>query len=863
MTATAACSGADLDLDRLGAYLSDRCLATNSPENFRFTAPIAKCTKFGTGQSNPTFLLEDVLGFRMVLRKQPAGRLLPTAHAVDREFRVMSALFQDRRVPVPQPYILCEDTAVIGTKFFVMSYVEGRNFRDLRMLEIPEVERAEAFHSIVECLANLHQTDFVGLGLADFGRPDDYYGRQLGRWWKQFEASISKPSAAGQQRERADDRAFEAFKSLHTQLEAQNTELIRQKPGETGSAPQRFSLVHGDFRIDNFIFHPTRPQIIAIVDWELSTIGDPLADVGYFALMYHFPFEGGTIVKGFGSAAAAGGRGKQRPLSSTAFGVPSEEDLLRSYCLRTGRMHIPHWPFYLAFALFRVACILQGVFARAKAGNASSKDALAVGSLATFLAQLGSAILGKSNSVSTFDVATLPIGMPTCFPFSKKALELYWRVRFIVETQIVPLEQRLRIQHMEASVTDRFTSLFQPRLEALKKRCREEGLWNLFIPPAADGAENRFGGSGLSVLDYALVAEAMGRSLHAPEVFNCQAPDSGNMEVLMHFGTREQQNEYLQPLLSGAVRSAFAMTETSVASSDPTNLATVIRADPAAASSNDGGGDMLLNGRKCWITGAGDPRCKFFLVMAQDETLSAAGEEAPQQTLVSPGKQAAGRRSHSGFSIVLVPSESRGVRIFRALTTFGYDHAPQGHWEIEFENVRLCRKTAYVGHPGMGFAIAQSRLGPGRMHHCQRLVGLCERAVEETCRRALSRSVFGQQMSAQPIFLQQLSRMRAKIQQARLLVLSTAFDLSKMPNMRSAASKTDVSLVKMVVPALLCEVLDECIQIHGAAGLGQDSFLAEAYVAARCLRIADGPDVVHELSVGKAELGRMQARSKL
>ena len=351
-----------------------------------------------------------------------------------------------------------------------------------------------------------------------------------------------------------------------------------------------------------------------------------------------------------------------------------------------------------------------------------------------------------------------------------------------------------------------------PVVEELKAQARSRGLWNLFLP----------GISGLSNLEYAPVAEVSGWSpVIAPEAINCQAPDTGNMEILHLFGTSEQKERWLDPLLEGAIRSAFAMTEPDVASSDATNIRTTIRRD---------GDEYVVNGTKWWTSGAADPRCAAFIVM---------GKTDPDAT------------AHRRQSMVLVPRDAEGVTVKRQLPVFGYQDQ-HGHCEVEFRDVRV-PVSNLLGEEGGGFAIAQTRLGPGRIHHCMRLIGMSERAIELMVHRARSRVAFGRPLADQGVVREQIARSRIELEQARLLVLKTAWLIDRA-GARGAA--TEIAAIKVVCPRIACDILDRAIQIHGGAGVSDDFPLAYFYSWARCLRLADGPDEVHVRSVARQELGR-------
>jgi len=359
-----------------------------------------------------------------------------------------------------------------------------------------------------------------------------------------------------------------------------------------------------------------------------------------------------------------------------------------------------------------------------------------------------------------------------------------------------------------------------PVVEELKPKAKAAGLWNLFLPDEKLGA-------GLTNLEYAPLAEITGRVLWSPSVFNCNAPDTGNMETLVLYGTEAQKQQWLMPLLSGDIRSAFAMTEPDVASSDATNIATSIVRD---------GNDYVINGRKWWITNAGDPRCAIFIVM---------------------GKTNPDADKHTQQSMILVPRDTPGLTINRALNVLGYDDAPSGHCELTFDNVRVPATNLLLGE-GRGFEIAQGRLGPGRVHHCMRLIGSAERALDLLCQRVSARVAFGKPIAAQTVWQERIAEARIMIDQSRLLVLNCAW---KMDQAGNKAARNEIAMIKVAVPTMACQVIDWAMQAHGGAGLCDDFPLAEAYSWARILRLADGPDEVHRNAIAKNELGRYRVKT--
>ena len=399
------------------------------------------------------------------------------------------------------------------------------------------------------------------------------------------------------------------------------------------------------------------------------------------------------------------------------------------------------------------------------------------------------------------------------FDYSDKVKALMKKLQAFMDEHVYPNEATYQRQLDEgASRWD-----IPPIMEELKDKAKAAGLWNLFLPESERGA-------GLTNLEYAPLCEIMGRSGIAPEVFNCAAPDTGNMEVIERYGTAEQKKQWLEPLLDGKIRSAFAMTEPEVASSDATNIRCAIVRN---------GDEYVINGRKWWTSGAMDPRCKIMIVMGQ----------------TNPNAEV-----HKRQSQILVPIDAKGVKIERYLPVFGYDDAPHGHAEVTFTDVRVPVSSIVLGE-GRGFEIAQGRLGPGRIHHCMRLIGLAERALEMMCKRALSRVAFGKTIAEQSVTLERIAESRIAIDQARLLTLKAAYMMDTVGN---KAARVEIAAIKVAAPNMALKVIDWAMQVHGGAGVTSDFGLAKMFAGARTLRFADGPDEVHRNQIGRLELKKYQ-----
>jgi acyl-CoA dehydrogenase len=397
------------------------------------------------------------------------------------------------------------------------------------------------------------------------------------------------------------------------------------------------------------------------------------------------------------------------------------------------------------------------------------------------------------------------------FEYSDKVKALQERVSAFMDEHVYPNEDEITRQNNEG---DRWQHA--PLIDELKAKARAADLWNLFLPESDRGA-------GLTNLEYAPLCEIMGRSPYAPEVFNCSAPDTGNMEVLERYATEELKERWLKPLLAGEIRSAFAMTEPAVASSDATNIEARIERD---------GDSYVINGRKWWTSGAPDPRCKVLIFMGKTDPTNS--------------------NRHKQQSMIVVPMDTPGIEVVRALPVFGYDDAPHGHAEVDFKDVRVPATNILLGE-GRGFEIAQGRLGPGRIHHCMRQIGVAERALERMCKRAKSRVAFGKSISEQTVTQERVAESRIMINQARWLVLHAAY---KMDTVGNKEARQEIAAIKVAVPNMTCKVVDWAIQVHGAGGVSDDFGLAQAYAHSRTLRLADGPDEVHRNQIAKLELRR-------
>jgi len=755
-----------------------------------------------------------------VLRKKPPPPTLPSAHAVEREFQVIHGL-GSTPVPVPRAIHLCEDTSVIGTPFYIMAHVQGRIFEDPALPGLTPHQRSEIYAAMASTLAKLHNVVPSSVNLDKYGPSSQYNRRQVARWSRQYTSSVT-----------SNESPIPEMVELSTQLQ-------RRIP-TTDTDPTVTRISHGDYRLDNLVFDPVKDNtILAVLDWELSTLGDPLADLSYSCLPYHL-YECAQQIPNLPALP--------RPLPD---GIPTEEQYIEMYCKERGIKYplSADWSFYLALALFRLASILAGVGARAKAGNASSRIAAEVGADVGVRSLAAQALGILNNKQERSSAETVPLAIPGLGP-SEKVKSIIKRLHRFMFDKVIPAESTL---DKHAASNKRWT--IHPLQEQLKREAKHAGLWNLWLPAdmaiklrplilsevsnsdssstSSRSHNNELSlllGPGLSNLEYAHCAEIMGRCVWASEVFNCSAPDTGNMEVLARYGSVAQQRRWLIPLLRGDIRSCFAMTEPAVASSDATNIQSSI-------TNNKSINGYILNGKKWWISGANDPRCAVAIFMGKTDPNAAP---------------------HAQQSMIVVPMTTPGVEIIRPLPVFGFDDAPHGHAEIEFNNVAVPAENLVLGE-GRGFEIAQGRLGPGRLHHCMRVIGMGERSLELLVKRAMDRKAFGKQLAGHQSVRLDIARSRIELNAAKLTVLEAARALDEVGN---KAARGHIAAAKAMAPSTVLTVIDRAIQVHGGAGVTDVTPLAGLWAAVRTLRLADGPDVVHLETIAKLELGRAR-RAKL
>ncbi|KAF2310938.1 hypothetical protein GH714_018666 [Hevea brasiliensis] len=672
--------------------------------------------------------------------------------------------------------------------------------------------RGAIYRETARALAALHSVDVDAIGLGKYGRRYNYCKRQVERWTRQYIASTG-----------------EGKSPRNPKMLELSDWLLQHIPSEDSSGVSA-GLVHGDFRIDNVVFHPTEDRVIVFLTGNCPLL----------AYIVDVNLDNQQLEKGF-------------ELTGVPEGIPSQAEYLAEYCCASGTLWPANvWKFYVAFAMFRGASIYAGIHSRWIVGNATGGErARNAGNLANGLIDSAWDFIAR-KSVLPLQPPSDPIAQDNIKRFggenevqglsevngrfvpSKKVVELRKKLIKFMEDHIYPMENEF---YKLAQSSSRWT--VHPGEERLKELAKKEGLWNLWIPfdsaerarklifdgrsyAVSNDAHDQLLGAGLSNLEYGYLCEIMGRSVWAPQVFNCGAPDTGNMEVLLRYGNKEQLLEWLVPILEGKIRSGFAMTEPQVASSDATNIECSIRRQ---------GDSYIINGNKWWTSGAMDPRCRLLIVMGKTDFTTA---------------------KHKQQSMILVDIQTPGIHIERPLMVFGFDDAPHGHAEISFENVRVPAKNILLGE-GRGFEIAQGRLGPGRLHHCMRLIGAAERGMQLMVERALSRRAFGKLISEHGSFRSDIAKCRVELEKTRLLVLEAADQLDRLGNKKARGT---IAMAKVAAPNMALMVLDMAMQVHGAAGLSSDTVLSHLWATARTLRIADGPDEVHLGTIAKLELQR-------
>ena len=738
---------------------------------------------------------------------------MKSAHAIEREYQVIHAL-GPTPVPVPRAIHLCEDSSIVGTPFYLMAHVQGRIFEDPSLPDQSPRGRAAVYSAMASTLAALHSVVPTNVGLGQYGPSSQYNSRQVLRWSRQYMGSVTQGE------------------SPMTEM-VQLIEQLKGRIPSTDNDPSIIRIAHGDFRLDNLVFDENRDdKVIAVLDWELSTLGDPLADLAYNCLPYYL-LECSLSIPSLPALP--------NPLPD---GIPTEEQYIEMYCKARGLQYplAADWSFYLALSLFRLASILAGVGARAKAGNASSRIAAQMGSneVVKSIATAALRILNNNNNntqnIYNYNTSIKNINEVGLGPSARVTPILDKLQQFMVD-RVLPSEHIL-----DAHATSDARWTIHPLQEQLKKEAKLAGLWNLWIPAdmanklkhlvSAESSSPQEAelllGPGLSNLEYAHLAQAMGRCVWASEVFNCSAPDTGNMEVLARYGSPSQQRRWLMPLLRGDIRSCFAMTEPAVASSDATNIQGSIQRDPESSG-------YIVSGDKWWISGATDPRCEIAIFMGKTDPNAAP---------------------HAQQSMILVPMKSSGVTIVRPLPVFGFDDAPHGHAEITFDKVIVQTDNLILGE-GRGFEIAQGRLGPGRLHHCMRIIGMGERGLELLVARSLHRRAFGRALAGHQSVRLDIARSRIELNAARLTVLEAARALDERGN---KAARGEIAAAKAMAPSTVLTILDRAIQVHGGAGVSDVTPLAGMWAAVRTLRLADGPDVVHLETVAKLELAKAGGR---
>ena len=788
-----------VDVTKLVAYLTHVGAAPRQGVDPR----AVKVQRFAGGTSNPTYLVKPgPTAEAVVVRRKPTGALLKGAHDIEREFLVTSKLAAVG-FPVAKPIAYCKDTGILGAEFYVCAYVPGRVFRDTGLPTLTPADRSAVYASMTSTLAKLHAVDPQQVGLDGLAPPDkakaSYVGRQIKTWFLNYEQSLAPGTFE------------EGTPALMKQV---RDNLMARLPPQP-----RTVVVHSDYKLDQVIVHPTEPRVVAVLDWEIATLGDALADFFYMAFPCIVANSSAAHGDGGGVFRSSNPHGKSGTLAP---GVPSLDTLLFHYCA-AANIPVPSPDVsrtYQAYIMLRMACILQGIAARVARGTSKAAP-IPPASITAFARAAADFAFGADANLLAATLRPslnpLNISVPELSPRGKQVLST---LLSFMDSHIYPNEHVYDEQMRANTLAGKRWS--SPRImDELKVEAKKRGLWNLYLPEW----------SGLSNRDYATIAEVLGRNLWAADVVNSQFPQSGNAETLEKFGNAEQKKRFLEPLKNAEIRSAFVMTEPGVASSDAVQLRTRIERV---------GNKYRINGQKWWISDAGHPLCKVFLVLGD----TSVNERDPAER--------AKISRHRRHSIVIVPTDTPGVHIKTPMTTFGYDDAPYGHFEVDFVDVEVPLENL-LWKEGAGFEIAQARLGPGRIHHCMRTVGLGQRTLELMVARMRERSIKGGAVKYTDIdsLRVEVARARIAVDQARLMVLQAA---TAMDVVGAKEARAFISQCKVAVPELVLKVIDTAMQVHGAVGLSHQFPLAEWFARTRTVMYMDGPTSSHLEVIAKAEL---------
>ena len=812
--------GMEIDKDKLRQYLID------TMNLYIYEDLVVR--QFSYSLSNPTYLIkiDDV---KYVLRKKPSGKLHPGTHDIEKEFKILNILDREG-VPVPKVLVLCEDSSVIGTPFYLMEYVDGIIYKDPSLPGLTPEERTKVYGAMNRTLAQIHSIDINKADFDVIDKDDGYIARQIKILSKQYKDTKTVES----------DTMNNVIKWLSDNI----PELT----------PFNVSVVHGDYLLSNLIFDAEDPgKVKAVIDWEFSGLGDSLIDAASGCVAHYIPPT-------FSLVPGLLGKDLKR------LGIPTDQEYMMHYCYNMGINKMKSWNYYLSFAFFRIAAMLQDVHKRSLQDPTNVNESKEIGEAIEVFASISWEFAQKhqvsdQNADSMYTSSSVNGGMfphvrqlhtsvQTCggipniihvpptndqlviHPDSlgTKAKLLHEAVTEFVNDEIVPLEQELR-KHLlsedfkpagkvelfipaEHMISEDYENDYEPseKIELLKQKAKTCGLWNLFVLDGLDPSGES--GQNLSNLEYAHICEVMGMSPFAPEVFNCSAPDTANMEVLMRFGSKEQKETWLTPLLEGNIRSSFAMTESSGAFSDDSQLESSIVRD---------GDEYVINTKLCWSSGARDPRNKICIFI---------GKTDPKADKMN---------QHTVF---LIPMESPGISVLKPPTVYPFKESPIAQGEVDFTDVRVPASNILLGE-GRGSEIAHGRLGPGRIHHCMRLIGSAERILQLMVDKVDRKS-----QEDQGPMLQDIALSRIELDQARLLTLKAAL-MMDTGGLEMAAQ--DVLMIKVVVPKMCMSVLDRAEQVLGGGDVDSDLLLRQLCSWTRALRLSDGSDHLQLRMIAKRE----------